>query len=73
MWYNTNSGMKMPLSRAQVDAVSKYLADISKLIFVAAVLGFFVPMNAYPVPLTTFVLGFVTTLVTFGFSVYLIK
>ena len=65
--------MKLKLTKIQLDAISKYLGDISKLVFAAAVLGFFIPIGARPISIVTFIVGVVITVTAFTFSVYLIK
>lgn len=65
--------MKLKLTKIQLDAISKYLGDISKLVFAAAVLGFFVPIGAQPISIVTFLVGVIITVTAFTFSVYLIK
>lgn len=65
--------MKVKLTSNQLDAVAKYLADISKLVFAASVLGFFLPTGDTPVTVTTFVMGSVVALTTFVSGIYLVK
>lgn len=65
--------MKMKLTNNQLDAVARYLADISKLVFAATVLGFFVPMNNTLLSAQTFIFGLIATVSFFVFSVYLTK
>ena len=65
--------VKLKLATRQLDAVAKYLGDISKLIFVATVLGFFIPTSAQLVSPMMFAVGIITTIGTFIFSVYLLK
>lgn len=65
--------MKVKLTSNQLDAVAKYLADISKLVFAATVLGFFLRTGDIPVTVTTFVMGSVVALTTFVSSIYLVK
>lgn len=65
--------MKLKLTNNQLDAVAKYLADISKLVFAASVLGFFIPIGTQPIGIITFIVGIVVTATTFTSSVYLTK
>ena len=65
--------MKLKLTNSQIEVISKYLADISKLTFAATVLGFFIPVSAQLVSLSIFLGGIVITAFTFTFSVHLIK
>lgn len=65
--------MKIHLTKIQLDVISKYLADISKLVFVGAVLGFFVPIGPQPITVTTFAIGIVIMVATFLFSIQLTK
>lgn len=65
--------MKTHFTKTQLDATSKYLADISKLVFAGAVLGFFIPIGPQPVTITTFAIGIVIMVATFLFSIQLTK
>lgn len=61
----------MKLTKNQLDAVAKYLGDISKLVFAAAVLGFFAPIGSQPITLGIFAGGIVATLLSFWYSIKL--
>ena len=63
----------MNLTETQLKSISKYLVDISKLVFAATVLGFFVPIGDQTVSVTSCLVGIAITGVVFAFSVYLIK
>lgn len=63
----------MNLSKNQLTALSKYFGDISKLIFAAAVLGFFIQIGPEPIPLRIFAGGFIVTIVSFLLSIRLAK
>lgn len=63
----------MNLTRNQLDALAKYLADISKLVFAAAVLGFFIQLGPEPITLGLFAGGFIVTIVSLFFSIKLAK
>lgn len=65
--------MNMRLSKVQIDAVAKYLADISKLVFGASVLGFFVPIGPEPVTAGLFVGGCTVTVVALFISIKLTR
>lgn len=52
------------MTKNQQDAISKYLADISKLVFGATVLRFIVPISAQPLPMAVFWGGLGITIVT---------
>ncbi|MEK7208238.1 MAG: hypothetical protein AAB699_01660 [Patescibacteria group bacterium] len=63
----------MNLTENQLDSLSKYFADISKLVFAATVLGFFIPIGLYTVTLPEFVIGTLVTVVFLWFSVRLAR
>ncbi len=65
--------MRIQLTKTQIDAVSKYLADISKLVFGASVLGFFVPLGPEPVTAGLFIGGCTITAVTLFISIKLTR
>lgn len=63
----------MHLTKAQLDTISKYLLDVSKLVFAATVLGFFIQMGTQPVTARAFIGGMVITAVTAWFGVKLAR
>ena len=63
----------MNFTKAQSDAISKYLADISKLVFVATVLVFFIQMGSEPVTTRAFIGGIVITGITAWFGIKLAR
>ena len=65
--------MKIQLTKNQIEAVSKYLADISKLVFGAMVLGFIVPLGAEPPSAMIFWGGMGVTMATAWYSIYLTR
>lgn len=65
--------MKLRLTKIQIDAIAKYLGDVSKLVFAATVLGFLVPTSSTLLSVQTFVLGLVATVLFFVASIYLTK
>ncbi len=65
--------MKLKLTKSQLDVVAKYLGDISKLVFAAAVLGFLMPLGETHVTVTAFIMGTIVTVATFAFSVQLTR
>ncbi len=62
----------MNLTEAQLKSISKYLADISKLVFATTVLGFFIQTNTKPISVFMLVVGATITVFTFYFSVKII-
>lgn len=63
----------MNFTKAQSDAISKYLTDVSKLVFAATVLGFFIQMGTEPVTTRAFIGGIVIMGVTAWFGIKLAK
>lgn len=63
----------MNLNREQAYMVSKYLSDLSKIIFATTVLGFLVPTEAIKVTATIFIGGAIATLSTLLLGLKLIK
>ncbi len=61
----------MNLTRNQVDTLSKYLGDLSKLLFASTVLGFFVPIGTSAPTPYTFLIGSAATLASLWISVKL--
>ncbi len=59
----------MELSKEQVGILSSYLSDISKILFASTVLGFFVPSASGPVPLITFMGGFILAVLCLFISI----
>lgn len=47
----------MELSKLHLKSLSKYLMDLSKILFASAIVGFFIPGFSGPVNLPTFILG----------------
>ncbi|MEK7500506.1 MAG: hypothetical protein AAB642_00055 [Patescibacteria group bacterium] len=63
----------MRFNKDQTDTLSKYLADLSKIIFASTVVGFFVPSALEPVATPTFVGGILATVSCLAFSIKLLK
>ena len=59
----------MQLTRVQVDILSRYFVDLSKILFASTVVGFFIP-GASAVSLQVFLAGslFAVIFITFGLS-----
>lgn len=63
----------MKLNQEQVVTLSKYLADISKILVASAVIGFFIPPESGPIALATFIIGSFTALVFLTLSITILK
>lgn len=63
----------MQFSTGQTDTLSKYLADISKILVGSAVVGFFVPSSAGPVSASVFAAGTSIALACLAISIKLAK
>jgi hypothetical protein len=63
----------MQLNRTQLELVSKYLSDVSKILVASTVIGFFVPASNAPVTLPIFLLGSFAAGITFWGGVHLGK
>jgi uncharacterized membrane protein len=63
----------MILTENQKDLIAKYLSDISKLIFAATVLDFFVRETGKETSVLTLVVGILMTFLIFVFSVIIRK
>jgi len=67
--------MKMTgkLNGEQVESISRFFADVSKLLIASVVIGFFIPNVAGSVDVITFVGGSVLSIVLFTVSVIMLK
>ena len=63
----------MRFNRDQIDILSKYLADLSKILFGSTVLGFFLTPSFGPITLPVFIFGCFATMSCLIFSVRLLK
>lgn len=63
----------MQLSRDQIVTLSRYLSDISKILFASIVVGFFVPTSVGFVPLSVFLYGLAAALLSLMASLRLVK
>ena len=61
------------LSDKQLQVLSKYLSDISKIVFGSVVIGFFIHTSESTVSLQLFIFGIVFAIITFGLSLNVIK
>jgi len=57
----------------QLESVSKYFLDISKIVFATSVVGFFFPSATSNVSVSAFTVGVLMTLGMFGFGVMILK
>ena len=62
----------MRFTQDQLDILSKYFADLSKILVASAVIGFFVPSGAI-ITLPVFIGGTVAAIGCLVFSIQLIK
>ena len=63
----------MNFNKEQVDILSKYFADISKIIVASAVIGFFIPTETGFVTFSVFAMGLVSAIACLVFSLQLNK
>lgn len=63
----------MTLTDKQKELIAKYLSDVSKLVFTATVLNFFVQVTGTEVSEQTLLFGSLITLLLFIFSVTIRK
>ncbi|OGF73271.1 hypothetical protein A2W54_04635 [Candidatus Giovannonibacteria bacterium RIFCSPHIGHO2_02_43_13] len=57
----------------QIDILAKYFADLSKVIVISTVIGFFLPIGAALVTAQTFIIGAVSAFVCLFISIKLLK
>ncbi len=63
----------MQLTDNQLDLLSKYFSDISKILVASTVIGFFVPVADVTVSTATFITGAFMALVFLSLSLRLVK
>lgn len=63
----------MQLNKVQLDPISKYFADISKILFASTVIGFFIPNDSAPVTIQMLIAGSFVTAVTLWMSMRFLK
>ncbi len=63
----------MRLSKEQLDLLSKYLSDISKILVASTVVGFFVPAEQTLVTFPVFAMGSISAFVCLAFSIQLTR
>lgn len=63
----------MRLNQHQIEILSKYFADLSKILVASTVIGFFVPTGAGLVALPVFATGLITAVACLVFSVRLLR
>lgn len=64
--------MRPILNKLQLEAVSRFFADLAKILFASAVIGFFIP-TASVVTLPVFIFGGVLAMSLFISSVAILK
>ena len=62
----------MRLNSKQIDTLSRYFADLSKVLFISTVLAFFIPNSFGHVTFVEFFGGSITTLAFLVFSLKLV-
>ena len=63
----------MRLTKNQIDILSGYFSDISKILVGSAVIGFFVPSGVGPISIPVFIGGSATAVLCLFISIGLIK
>jgi len=63
----------MRLNKLQIEAISKFFADLSKILFASAVVGFFIPGSSGYVNMSVFIFGSLFSLGLFILSIALLK
>lgn len=63
----------MRLNRNQIEALSKYFTDLSKILVASTVIAFFVPTGTGQVTLPIFITGLMTAIASLIFSIRLLR
>lgn len=63
----------MRLNHDQIELIAKTFADIAKILFASAVVGFFIPGSTGAVSIPTFIVGAAFAVGIFGISVFMLK
>mgnify|MGYP001573244506 CR=1 FL=1 len=63
----------MTLNEKQIESLSGYSADISKILAASVVIGFFVPIGVGPITLPVFLIGSLITVLFLLMSIYILK
>jgi len=63
----------MPFNRDQIITLSRYLSDLSKILFASTVIAFFVPAAGGLVSMPIFVSGLAATILSLFASLKIIK
>jgi len=63
----------MKLSRVQLEALSKYFSDLSKILVASAVIGFFIPSREGIITLPIFTVGSLVAVLCLILSLNLLK
>lgn len=61
------------LNTGQIDTLSKYFSDVSKILVASTVIGFFVPTSIGLIPFSVFMVGATVAIGTLVLSIYLQK
>ena len=60
-------------NRYQIEAISRFCADLAKIIFASSVVGFFIPDSVGIVSASAFIIGGIFAVGFFTFSVTILK
>lgn len=63
----------MKFNQRQIDILSKYFSDLSKILIASTVIGFFVPVGVGPITMPVFLIGSATALFCLILSIKLVK
>jgi len=58
--YNYDMDMNVQLNSHQLDLLSKYFADLSKILIASTVIAYFVPTGIGPITISMFLIGAIT-------------
>ena len=61
----------MHFSQKQIDIISRYLGDVSKILLASVVIGFFIPGSIGPISVPVFLVGSATAVICLILSVKL--
>jgi len=61
------------MSREQINLLSAYLADLSKILMGSVVVGFFIPASAVAITIPVFLIGATVAIITLLVSILLVR
>lgn len=68
-----NTKEKTVFNEEQIKGISKYLMDLSKLLFGSAIVGFFIPGYSGKVSTAIFIIGVVSSMGLFASGIFILK